>query len=309
MRRRLAIGSVALLLLFFGAKTLLSYYPIPPQPRVPAARQPAQHLSTYIWRLDEDWFGGLSALELSADGTGFFAVGDRGRMIEGQLERSGNGITGARVTRQKQLVDADGAVMIWPFTDAEGLAITEDGGLFISFERQIRVLYYPDFNALPQEPGYTRAWRAIHIKQGLEALAIAPDGTLYTLPETAPFGASVSLVYRRSPGGDWTQPFTLPLDDVFVPVGADFGPDGRLYLLERDFRWFGFRTRIRAMTVTPRGVEQIETLLETPLFQYGNLEGLSVWRDDDGRIRLTMIGDDNFLPVLKTEIVEYILQE
>jgi hypothetical protein len=39
--------------------------------------------------------------------------------------------------------------------------------------------------------------------------------------------------------------------------------------------------------------------------QHDNLEGLSVWRDTKGTIRLTMIADDNFYFFQTTEIVEY----
>jgi hypothetical protein len=39
--------------------------------------------------------------------------------------------------------------------------------------------------------------------------------------------------------------------------------------------------------------------------QHDNLEGLSVWRDAKGTIRLTMIADDNFYFFQTTEIVEY----
>lgn len=38
---------------------------------------------------------------------------------------------------------------------------------------------------------------------------------------------------------------------------------------------------------------------------HDNLEGISVWQDPDGRIRLTMISDDNFMVFQRTEIVEY----
>ena len=45
-------------------------------------------------------------------------------------------------------------------------------------------------------------------------------------------------------------------------------------------------------------------LLESTTLQYDNLEGIAVWKDGLG-IRITMISDDNFLPVQRTELVEY----
>jgi hypothetical protein len=52
---------------------------------------------------------------------------------------------------------------------------------------------------------------------------------------------------------------------------------------------------------------EIETVLQTRLGDHGNLEGLAVWRDTDGLLRLTMVSDDNFLSFLPGEIVEYVL--
>jgi hypothetical protein len=46
-------------------------------------------------------------------------------------------------------------------------------------------------------------------------------------------------------------------------------------------------------------------LLETATGTYDNLEGLAVWRDDAGAIRLTMISDDNFKSFQVTQFVEY----
>ena len=88
-------------------------------------------------------------------------------------------------------------------------------------------------------------------------------------------------------------------------MGADVGPDGRLYLLERNFRGLlGFRSRVRRFGLGPDGITSTEELLSTGTLQYDNLEGISVWDDGLG-IRLTMISDDNFLPVQRTELVEY----
>ena len=110
----------------------------------------------------------------------------------------------------------------------------------------------------------------------------------------------------RWTGTDWEQPFSIPRRDAFVPVGADFGPDGFFYLLERDFTGiFGFRSRVRRFRFAAGAVTDEETLLTTSAGTHGNLEGLSVWRDAAGAIRLTLVADDNFFALLVTEFVEY----
>ena len=61
---------------------------------------------------------------------------------------------------------------------------------------------------------------------------------------------------------------------------------------------------MRRFGLGPDGITSTEELLSTGTLQYDNLEGISVWDDGLG-IRLTMISDDNFLPVQRTELVEY----
>ncbi|GFE49268.1 hypothetical protein So717_10210 [Roseobacter cerasinus] len=304
MRPSLAIALIALI----GLPPVLVYlFPLPAPLAVPVKDQPAQHLSTYRWHHDAHWFGGFSGIELATDGVGFHAITDRGHLVEGTLRRSGDQITGATIAKDRPLTDDKGTAMDFPNADSEGLARDSEGRLFVSFEANHRIMSYDDGAVAAGWPGYTLAWRALHFNRGLEALAVNADGTVFTLPEGILRGASEALIYRRVADGDWTQPFTLPVDRNFFPVGADFGPDGRFYLLEREFRWFGFRSRVRAMTLAEDAVEDIELLMETPHRTYGNLEGLAVWVDRDGQTRLTMISDDNFLPVMRTEIVEYVL--
>lgn len=91
-------------------------------------------------------------------------------------------------------------------------------------------------------------------------------------------------------------------------VGADFGPDGRLYVLERDFTWMGgFSNRVRSFRLGPDGFDDEATLLQTPFGSADNFEGITVWRDDDGGVRATLIADDNFFALQSTVISEYLL--
>ena len=73
---------------------------------------------------------------------------------------------------------------------------------------------------------YPQIWEDPEVD--MEALAIQPDGTLLTMPERSgaegrPFPV---LRYRND---KWDQPFTISRDGDWLPVGADIGPDGRLY--------------------------------------------------------------------------------
>ncbi|WP_299349376.1 hypothetical protein [uncultured Shimia sp.] len=55
----------------------------------------------------------------------------------------------------------------------------------------------------------------------------------------------------------------VPRLDGFDPVGADFGPDGRLFILERGFNGVGFRSRVRRFDVTEGGAQNEVEVLRT----------------------------------------------
>lgn len=300
MRHRLAIAAICLLAV---VPPLLLY----PPPLPPSGPQLAQLDVEMTWDEDAYWFGGLSGIDVDAEGRGFVAVTDRGHLMRGTLERDGERLVGARITAERPLMRGVPYDPEFPYIDGEDTALAPDDTIFVVFEHAMRVLRYDDWEKDPGPPSYTRAWRALSPNAGLESVALDEAGVLYTIPEGGAPGAFDALIYRKKPDGEWEQPFTLPLTLRFKPVGADFGPDGLLYVLERDFTHGGFRSQVRRMAVTETGVSDIETVLETPLFRHGNLEGIGVWRDGDGNIRITMVSDDNFLRLLRTQIVEYVI--
>ena len=57
-----------------------------------------------------------------------------------------------------------------------------------------------------------------------------------------------------------------------------------------------------------QGLTAERTLLQTDPGTFDNLEGLAVWRDATG-LRATMISDDNFLALFRSQIVEFRLPE
>ena len=120
-------------------------------------------------------------------------------------------------------------------------------------------------------------------------------------------GAVQSPILRLEDGA-WQRAGTLPAQDAFGVVGADFGPDNLLYILERAFSPLGFRSRIRRLSLDGE-TPQPETLLTTRLGDFDNLEGIDVWRDPAGSTRITLVSDDNFLRVQRSELVEFVLQE
>jgi len=269
-----------------------------------AQMQEVVYLDTQVWQSPDDpTFGGFSGIEVLPDGARFIALSDRGRITEGRFIRDARGIiTGIEAGPLVPLGDGSGGVLTPRRSDSEGLALAPDGEVFISFEGAARVRTETGPEGVPHALPIPDAFRRMQHNSALEALAIAPDGSLYTLPERSGKLDRPFPVYRYD-GADWSVAFDLPRTGPFLPVGADFGPDGLLYILERDFTGLGFRTRIRRMATDGSALEE---LLVTG--RHDNLEGISVWQDDDG-LRITMISDDNFNWLQRTEIVEYALRD
>ena len=233
--------------------------------------------------------GGWSALWVAADGGAFAAVADRGGGAEGRLVRDGAGdLVGAEVARRGELR---------PGGDAEAID-RFGGGWALGFEGQHRVEWRETLEGpvagdlgLPRLP-------ELADNAGVEALAVDRRGRVHVVAERPGDGG---FRVHRWEAGDWEVAFTVPAEGRYRVAGADFGPDGRLWLLERDFLLLGFRTRLRS--VAPDGTDLREEL-ETVLARHDNLEGLAVWRGDHG-LRATMVSDDNFRAIQRSEIVEY----
>lgn len=268
------------------------------------------YVGTYIWREADASFGGFSGLEISEDGTRFHALSDRAWLYWGSIERDAQGVMrGLNIAGRAHLKDSKGTPLKPGYLgDSEGLAIGRDGRIWVSFEGLDRLALYDNPDAAATLQAAPPDLPGLRVNAGLEALAIRDDGSLIALPEKSGRESRPFPVLRYD-GKRWKTLTRVRRDPRWLPVGADFGPDGYFYLLERDFHGIlGFSSRIRRMHLTPQGPRDEEILLQTPPLQYDNLEGLSVWHDGRG-IRLTMISDDNFLLVQRTELVEYRLRE
>lgn len=268
----------------------------------------AQFVSATKWHQSDDWFGGFSGIEVLDGGNSFVAISDRGHIVQGTFARDADQIADISIDQDHQILGLKGEVQKRFRRDTEGLAIRNDGRLYVSFEGYHRVWAYMSVGA--QAAGIQRHvdFKTMANNGSLEALAVDDNNHLYTLPED-PSTSDGSIPVYRYAKGEWTNPFNLPNSSSYHPVGADFGPDGKFYLLERGFNGFGFKTRVRRFEITAEGATAEEMLLQTSTGVHDNLEGISVWQDDQGRIRLTMVSDDNFMFYQRTEIVEYLLPD
>ncbi|WP_424944536.1 esterase-like activity of phytase family protein [Aliiroseovarius crassostreae] len=271
----------------------------------------AEYRQSFRWRGGEANFGGFSGLEVGPKGRAFTAITDKGFFVTGEITRDETGqITEVTHTPPKTLRTDKGKPLPRFFNDSEGLAISADGQHFVSFEAKHRVQSYDELGKrsrnLPKHDDFAR----MQNNSSLEAMAVDAQGRLYLIPERS--GNNTHFpVYQLDPKTQtWESNWTIPRRSPYLPVGADIGPDGKLYLLERHLAGIlGFTSRVRRFDLGPNGPTGEVELLRSGLGVHDNLEGIAVWQDAQGLIRLTMVSDDNFQFFQVTELVEYVVPD
>ncbi len=239
-------------------------------------------------------FGGLSGLVVEAGGAAT-AVSDRGRWLRFRLIVEDGRLIGAEGAATATILYRHGRPLPGEAGDAEGLARDpRTGRYFVSFEGWHRIQPYDEPGGGSEPFFLAEEWSGFARNNGIEALAMDGDGALWAIAER---GGAEALVWVGGREG-WARK-SLPLEGPYLPTGADFGPDGRLYVTERAFSLVsGFRFRLRRFVYGDGAEpESVETLL-----QYGaetridNIEAISIWREGDETL-LLIASDDNFLPL------------
>lgn len=260
-----------------------------------------------VWELRKAWFGGFSGIEITEHGRKMTVISDRGTYVTARLGRTKGKLSSVQVLSITSLQHPNGKPNPKSFNDVEGLAIDAQGRVFLSFEGRDRVMGFNPKTRETTRLGAHPDFAEFSINKGLEALAVHPDGRLFAIAERIDRATASTPIYQRA-NGVWRISHRVSASGPFLPVGADFDDQGQLYLLERALTPLGFRTRIRRFDLD-RAPLAGETLLSTTPGLFDNLEGISVWQDAAGATRLTLISDDNFLPVQRTQIVEFIVKE
>tara|TARA_R110002020_G_scaffold65998_3_gene173775 strand:- start:1908 stop:2918 length:1011 start_codon:yes stop_codon:yes gene_type:complete len=262
--------------------------------------------------------GAMSAIRLSGDRSSFLGVMDTGYWYAGRFERDDSGVL-TRVSdfSVSPILDADGSASSekWRF-DAEGMALRGDEVL-VSFERHSRVDIYP-----AKAPGGSRPTGSLPLlippeefrsNRGPETITVAPE-------DSALAGAVVVVTEKslNTDGDIYASILTGPSKGVFFVkrhppydiTDGDFLPNGDLLLLERRFSIAqGIGMRIRRIDGSRLGKGNLvdgPVILEADFGnQIDNMEGLDVTTDDQGRIIVTLVSDDNHSILQRNLILEF----
>lgn len=268
----------------------------------------------FTWESDDANLGGLSGLIVSADGSHLTAVSDAGWLYDADVARDdAGGIAALENVTALHLRDNRKRPAEGFHANAEALSRCGDGRVCVAFEGYARIAAFDPPDPLPQPLHVWDRFQALWGNEGFEALATLPDGRLIAITEAGTEAGTYGVFLQQ--GNVWAGLAPLAAPDGYAATGADIGPDGRLYLLERRQGWsLRFQTRVRRFAVRPGGdglprFEDPETLLETAPGDLDNMEGISLWTDTAGQPVIAMISDDNFFPWQSTRIVEYGLAE
>ena len=255
-------------------------------------------------------FGGISGLTISENGENFVFISDRSYFFKGKIIRNDlNKIVDLKILDQGPLLSSKGEILTGRNIDSESIVKLNNNGYYISFESNNRIMYHKTLESpgefLPKHTDFDK----FLFNDGIEALAIKESGELYALPELPPKGKESHPIYKLN-NNKWSIIDEIKIDQDYKVVDAEMIDDENLITLERKFSFYdGFKIRLRRIIFEKNNVQNSEVLLESLPWEYYNFEGLSKWKDNDGKIHLTLISDDQFSPLLKTEIREFILEK
>jgi len=249
--------------------------------------------SAHVWTSDNPDFGGLSGL-LIAEGR-LTAVTDRGMVLTGELD--GGQLKNGFLTALKDL----NGKPLKEKADADAESLAEFGsGHIVSFERKHRLLAYRNGKADPFD-GPEKLSKAAS-NHGLEAITRLNDGRYLLLIEKTD-KEDQTKGWIGSPG-KWKK-FTYVREDGYRPTGATTLPDGRVIILERYYAFLmGVRARLRL--IDPEGLRQKGPVkgrllgeIQGPL-PVDNFEAIAATQDEEGKILIHLLSDDNFSALQKT---------
>jgi hypothetical protein len=262
-------------------------------------------------------FGGLSAIRFLDDGAHFISLTDRGKWFTARLTYEGAHPKGVADALMAPILGADGYTLAGRgWHDTESIA-DDDGTLYVGIEGANQILRF-DFaqdgvRAMGRPIPVPPAIRTLPRNRGLEALVFVPKnqplgGTLVAISERGLDSAGNIRGFLI--GGPAPGMFSVKRIKQFDVTDAALLPSGDLLILERSLSWpEGLLVQIRRISVRdirPDALVDGLVIFEADLrFEIDNMEGLAVHQTTDGEIVLTLVSDDNFSALQRTELLQF----
>jgi hypothetical protein len=268
-------------------------------------------------RSEDRRFGGYSGLHIGADGATLLAISDKGTWLRLRLAYdAAERLTGASQAEIGPLIGEDGAPLTGRSADAEALAVLADGSMLVAFERNHRILHYPEasppFSKPPQAFPAPLWLKSAPANAGLEALVHVGRGYLVAITErmSAGGGAVAAWVGR---GGTW-EPFAYVRKPGLRVTDAALLPGGDLLVLEHRYSAASGSVvrlvRVARDAIAPRSrVEGREISLLEPPLTTENFEAMATRRGKGRETLIYLLSDDNFSVLQRTLLLLFALKD
>lgn len=267
--------------------------------------------------LQNPGFGGISALNMAADGSRFRALTDRGAWLTGRIVYRQDRPAAVRDVEMAPVLAWDGKPLAkHGWYDTESLADDGAGHAYVGIERVHRIVRFDlkkGLRARGRPIPVPDGFKTLGNNKSIECLAAAPKdsslaGQLIAVAEHSLDDAHNNRAFLLA-GKDF-ETFSVKRSSGFDISGCAILPPNDLLLLERRYSPLsGVAMRIRrvALAAIKPGATVDGTVLITAdlAYQIDNMEGIGVFRDAQGETILTLVSDDNFSALQRTLLLQF----
>ncbi|MBL1419475.1 MAG: esterase-like activity of phytase family protein [Alphaproteobacteria bacterium] len=267
-------------------------------------------------------FGGLSGIELSANGEKMLAISDRGFWVKADVIYKNGRISGLANSLIAPILNANGKKFVRWKADSEGLTKRNDSlsDVVISVESDQAIYRFKlgndDLNARAMDWGTIKDAKKIAANRGLEAITALPKNHKYR--GWMLVAAEHKLDKNKNHtawlvNGKQSHELHITRQGGYDITDLNYLPNGDILLLERAISIFGGpQMQIRQICgkdVKPGALMSGKSLLRASGIQaVDNMEGIGVHIAANGEVILTVISDDNFHFLQRNLMLQFTLR-
>jgi hypothetical protein len=201
------------------------------------------HLGSLRLTSPDSDFGGISGLIVSPDGKAFLAITDSSHWLTGKLTYTDGRLTGLTGKEIAPLRDLSGKPLQGKAGDAEGLAGSLDGDVYVSFEGDHRIWKYAfgkdGLDAKPVAVKVPADLAKAPGNGGLEAITLLSDGKLLAITESYENADGDIRGWLIDPAGKAAASLALKRRAPYDVTDARQLENGDVLTLERRFNRVG----------------------------------------------------------------------